>query len=113
MEGLILLLTIFAPLLVARLLVVGMLLREAEDASVVALALEATESCFERLVGADLNANHESWMGREGTVASPGCRYGVEKPVHVCCGGFPRGAQGGSRIAKQDRRTMPLLITAE
>src|SRR5690606_874429 len=44
-----------APALVRALLVPGVLLGEAEDPAVVALALEAPEGRLERLVGANLN----------------------------------------------------------
>ena len=52
-----------ATTLVTRLLVESVLLGETEDAGVVALSLKATERSFERLVGADLDADHAEGKG--------------------------------------------------
>src|SRR5436190_4654675 len=51
-------LALFAAAPVARLLVVRVLLGETEDAGVVALALEAAQSSFQRLVRTDLDSDH-------------------------------------------------------
>ena len=57
-------LALLATPLVARLLVVGVLLGETEDARIVALALEAAQCSLERLVRADLDANHVEGSSR-------------------------------------------------
>src|SRR5690606_19798704 len=87
-------LALLAPALVARLLVVGVLLRQAEDAGVVALALEAAQSRLQRLVRTDLDSDH-SWVWKRSTAIRTRQVDGLSPAPHVS---WPRpsGRRGGA-----------------